>query len=197
MTPKQQDIQARERDLVVRAMEGDDRAFEAIVNIYSARMVDYCRRMVGPHGPAEDLAQETFVKFYLALPRFDPRRRIGPLLYRIAHNHCTDFLRKKYVPTISLTREDRQGAETAQVDHPGDDPDPEQLALRTEVQDAVQAALDGLPDAYRSAMILYHREGLSYEEISRTLEIPMGTVKARIHRGREKLQQSLADLVVT
>jgi RNA polymerase sigma-70 factor (ECF subfamily) len=197
MTQDGNNARDHETGLVKSASAGDAAAFERLVRLYSARMIDYCRRMVGRSGPAEDLAQEVFVKFYLALPRFEIGRPVSPLLYRIAHNHCTDFLRRRRLPTVALVREDPEGGVAREADHPSPDPDPESLALRAEVQDAVQQALDDLPDAYRSALVLYHREGLGYAEICEALDLPMGTVKARIHRGREKLQQKLAGLVVT
>jgi RNA polymerase sigma-70 factor (ECF subfamily) len=184
-----------ETTLVVRARAGDDDAFEALVNAYSRRIIGYCYKM-GARGGAEDLAQEIFVKLYLALPRFDTNKPVTPFLFRIAHNHCLDALRRKRVPTVSLVRDDPDGAAGAEVDHPDGRPDPEELAQRNEIMDAVDQALASLPDTYRSALVLRHVQGLTYEEISETLGLPMGTVKARIHRGREKLQQKLRSLVI-
>ncbi len=185
----------KESELVRQAAVGDAACFERIVDLYATRMLDYARRMVGRSGPAEDLAQEIFVKFHSALDRFEPGRPVAPFLYRIAHNHCTDYLRRRRLPTVSIVREDPDGGGPTEMEHAGPCLDPEQMALRAEVAEAVQAALDALPDTYRSALLMYHREGMSYEEIARVLDLPMGTVKARIHRGRERLQQSLADLV--
>ncbi len=184
-----------ETTLVVRARDGDDAAFEALVGAYSRRIIGYCFKM-GAGSGAEDLAQEIFVKLYLALPRFDTSKPLTPFLFRIAHNHCLDALRRKRVPTVSLVRDDPETGGGAEVEHPDGRPDPEELARRAEVMDAVDRALASLPDTYRSALVLRHVEGLTYEEISETLGLPMGTVKARIHRGREKLQQKLRGLVV-
>lgn len=194
MTPRTSKIQD-ESELVARARDGDDEAFERIVSAYGRRIVGYCHKMAGRSMNAEDLAQEVFVKLYLALPRFDTSKPLAPFLFRIAHNHCLDALRRKRVPTVSLVREDGEG-KASEVEHPDARPSPEELAQRAEVMDAVEEALGSLPAPYRSALVLYHVEGMSYEEISRTLGVPMGTVKARIHRGREKLQQKLSGLVV-
>jgi len=183
---------ADESDLVKRAAAGDERAFEAIVNLYASRITAYCHRMAGPG--AEDLAQEIFVKLYLAMDRVDPNRPLRPFLFRIAHNHCLDALKKKKVPTLSLVRDDDE--EDREVQHADEKPTPEELAQRTEVLRALEEALASMPAAYRSALIMWHVEGLSYEEISAILGVPMGTVKARIHRGREKLQQMLGGLVL-
>ena len=180
-----------EADLVKRAAVGDDRAFETIVNHYSHAIVRYCHRMVGVG--AEDLAQEIFVKLYLALDRFDPQKSLTPFLFRIAHNHCIDAIKKKNIPFVSLVKNGEQGMETQHAD---EKPTPEELAQKAEVRAAVEQAMESLPAAYRSALVMWHVEGMSYEEISQTLGLPMGTVKARIHRGREKLKQKLASLVI-
>lgn len=191
MAPGEQ-ARAEVASLVRRARQGDDGAFEEIVNLYGRRIVAYCHRMAG--ASAEDLAQEIFVKLYLALPRFDLEKPLTPFLFRIAHNHCLDMLRKKRVPTVSLVRDGEEGGR--EIDHPNGRPSPEDLAQRAEVLGAVEEAMNSLPPAYRSALVLRHVEGLSYEEIAETLGLPMGTVKARIHRGRERLQQKLRGLVI-
>lgn len=180
--------------LARRAAAGDEVAFEALVKKFGGPLLNYCRRMVGDATVAEDLAQETFVKFYLGLPGFDPSRPVSPFLYRIAHNHCLDWLRKKKVPTVALVWEDEDG-EARVADAPDSSLAPDKLLERREVWQAVDEALASLPPVYRSALIMRHREGLSYEEIAAALDMPLGTVKARIHRGREKLQQKLARFV--
>jgi RNA polymerase sigma-70 factor (ECF subfamily) len=148
-----------ETGLARRAAAGEEAAFEELVGRYSRPILDYCRRLVGHATAAEDLAQEVFVKFYLALSSFDPSRAVSPFLYRIAHNHCMDWLRKKKVPTVPLVWEDEDGG------------------------------------AREAEAIMRHRQGMTYEEIAEALDTPLGTVKARIHRGREKLQQKLAKYV--
>jgi len=183
---------ADEAELIRLAAAGDERAFESIVNLYASRITAYCHRMTGIG--AEDLAQEIFVKLYLSLDRFDRQRPLAPFLFRIAHNHCLDALKKKKVPTLSLVREDDD--DDREVQHADEKPTPEELAQRAEVLRALEDALASMPAAYRSALIMWHVEGLSYEEISAVMGVPMGTVKARIHRGREKLQQMLGGLVL-
>jgi RNA polymerase sigma-70 factor (ECF subfamily) len=181
-------------DLARRAAAGDESAFEELVNKYSRPIIDYCRRLVGNPTVAEDLAQEAFVKFYLGLSTFDPARSLSPFLYRIAHNHCLDWLRKKKVPTIPLVWE-ADGEESREADAPDLTLAPDELAGRREVQEAVDEALASLPPTYRGALVMRFREGMTYEEIAAALDLPLGTVKARIHRGREKLQQRLAKYV--
>lgn len=180
-----------QRALVRAACAGDAAAFERIVVHYSARILAYCHRMCG--AGAEDLAQEIFVKLYLAIGQFDPERALPPFLFRIAHNHCLDYLRKRRVPTVPL---EPTGDFTDPISRiPSREPMPGTMAERTEIFDAVEKALNSLPPSYRSVLVLRHVEGLSYEAISEALGLPMATIKIRIHRGREKLQQILRPFV--
>lgn len=182
-----------ESAIIAAARAGDENAFAKIVDSYGRRVLSYCRRMCG--GGAEDLAQEVFVKLYLALGQFEPGRALSPFLFRIAHNHCLDALRRRRVPTVSLDADNGCGGPGARIPDPG--PSPAEWAKRAEVGRAVENAMQSLPPAYRSVLVMRHVEGLSYEEIAEALRLPMATVKIRIHRGREKLQQILRPLVTT
>jgi len=177
-------------NLIKRARTGDETAFGELVNFYQQRLIGYCHRMTG--SGAEDLAQDIFIKFYLALDRFDVSKPIDPFLFRIAHNHCLDALKKKSIQTVALVKKDEDEKEIQIKDGK---PNPEELIQKVEVQKAVNQALVSLPVLYRSALIMWHVEGLSYEEISESLNLPIGTIKARIHRGRELLQQKLRPFV--
>jgi RNA polymerase sigma-70 factor (ECF subfamily) len=182
-----------EPSLAQQARQGDEAAFETLVRRYQRRLLAYCRRMTGPAGPTEDLAQEVFVKLYLALPTVDPQRPIRAFLFRIAHNHCLDWLRKRRVATVPLAYpDDEDGHERDPLDAA---PSPEDLVRREEVGAAVDRALARVPEAYRSVLIMRHQADLAYEEIASALSIPIGTVKARLHRGRAHLQQSLRGIV--
>lgn len=181
---------AGEAALVARARAGDEAAFGRIVEIYGRRILAYCHRMCPDR--AEDLAQEVFVKLHLAIDSLAPDRALAPFLFRIAHNHCLDAIRKRRIPTVPLDELEERTPAHGSAD-PG--PSPADMACRTEVARAVEAALAGLPPDYRSVLVLRHAEGLSYEEIADALGLPMATVKIRIHRGREKLQQILRPYV--
>ena len=143
---------------------------------------------------AEDAAQEIFIKFYLALDRFDLSRSIGPFLFRIAHNHCLDILKKKGIRTKSINT-DAEDEQEIQIADEG--PNPEEVIRKAELRDAVDRALSAMTPLYRSPLIMWHVEGISYEEIAEIMDLPIGTIKARIHRGRKILQQKLMDLVNT
>lgn len=178
-------------DLIKRARDGDEEAFGAIINLYRKRVLAYCYKMIG--SGAEDIAQEIFIKFYLALDRFDSSRPVEPFLFRIAHNHCVDVLKKKTIRTIPFIINDEYKHELQVRD---ERPNPEEMAQKAELRNAVNHALSTIPVLYRSPLIMWHVEGISYEEIAEILELPMGTVKARIHRGRKILQQKLKSFVV-
>lgn len=177
-------------DLVSRARSGDEDAFKEIVDRYRTRLIFYCSRMAG--AMAEDLAQEIFIKFYLALDRFDLSKPVGPFLFRIAHNHCVDALKKKRIRSVSLQGRDDEKGEVQIPDHR---PNPEASLQNAELKHAIESALSKVPVRYRSPLVMWHVDGISYAEISEILDLPMGTVKARIFRGRKILQQKLAGFV--
>ena len=178
-------------ELIKRARAGDEGAFGKIVNLYSRMVMGYCHRMVG--SGAEDATQEIFIKFYLALDRFDISKPVAPFLFRISHNHCLDILKKKKIQTTPL--ETDTGHEYA-LKFMDKRPDPEEMIQKAELREEVNRALDAIPPLYRSPLIMWHVEGIPYEEISRILELPIGTIKARIHRGRKILQQKLMGFVI-
>jgi RNA polymerase sigma-70 factor, ECF subfamily len=176
--------------LIKLARSGDEDAFGKIVNTYRNKVTGYCHRMIG--SGAEDTAQEIFIKFYLALDRFDTSKPVGPFLFRIAHNHCLDILKKKNIRTMPFEKSTEDGLEIQIKD---ERPNPEELIQESELQHAVKDAIAEVPELYRSPLIMWHVEGLAYEEIAEILELPIGTIKAQIHRGRKLLQQKLMDYV--
>lgn len=187
-------LDADHANLARRAKDGDEAAFEEILRRYQRPIYDYCRRLVNDPAAAEDLAHETFVKFFFALPQYDAAKPLSPYIFRIAHNHCLDWLRKKRVTLIPLSWEDEEGEEVT-WDVPDGRPAPDEDLAAAELARALDAALETMPPLYRAALILRFREDLSYEEIASTLGLPVGTVKAQISRGREKLQRKLREHV--
>ena len=177
--------------LIKLARAGDEDAFGKIVNIYRNKVIGYCHRMIG--SGAEDMAQEIFVKFYLGLDHFDTSKSVAPFLFRIAHNHCIDILKKKNIQTISFEKNTEDGQKIQIKDEM---PNAEELLQKAELQNAVNDAMAAIPELYRSPLVMWHAEGIPYEEIAEILELPIGTVKAQIHRGRKMLQQKLMDFVL-
>jgi len=177
-----------EKQLVRLAQEGSPAAFEELVTKYQSKVFSMALSFTRNREAADDLAQEIFLKAYLALPRFHGKSEFGTWLYRISINHIRDFLRKKGrakevslddVPEISFS--DREQAEKAEQER-------ETEARRTLVQTFVRS----LPEKYRVIVTLRDIQGLAYEEISRILKLSPGTVDSRLHRARRMLRVKLA-----
>lgn len=181
-------IRMEEKQLVRLAQEGSPAAFEELVAKYQPKVFSMALSFTRNREAADDLAQEIFLKAYLALPRFHGKSEFGTWLYRISINHIRDFLRKKGrakeislddVPEISFS--DREQAEKAEQER-------ETEARRTLVQTFVRS----LPEKYRVIVTLRDIQGLAYEEISRILKLSPGTVDSRLHRARRMLRVKLA-----
>jgi RNA polymerase sigma-70 factor, ECF subfamily len=148
-------------------------------------------RMVRVAEDAEDLTQETFVRMFKALDRYDPSRPFPAWLLTIAARLSIDQLRRRRVKTVSLFRSEPGSEEEHAIDLEDPGPGPEELAVRGEEARSAEALIGALPEHYRIVVVLRHQQGLSYEEISEALRLPLGTVKARIHRARALLKERL------
>jgi len=175
--------------LVRKAQQGDMDAFESLVRKYQQRVYALCRRLTGAHQSADDLAQETFIKAYYALGRFDVQWPLYPWLRRIALNTGLNYLkaRKRERPLLEGTSEARRTPFSAPADGP------EERLERAEFEARFERALASLPADQRSVFVLRFHESMSYEEISRTLDLPIGTVMSRLNRARQKLKGLLTD----
>lgn len=177
-----------DKQLVRLAQEGSPAAFEELVAKYQPKVFSMALSFTRNREAADDLAQEIFLKAYLALPRFHGRSEFGTWLYRISVNHIKDFLRKKgRVREVSLDDvgevafSDREQAEKAEMER------------ETEARRAlVQRSVLGLPEKYRVILTLRDIQGLSYEDVSRVLRLSPGTVDSRLHRARRMLRAMLA-----
>lgn len=179
---------------VEKVKKGDRNAFGDLVEIYQHQLYQICFRMLGNRQEAEDAAQEAFTRAYVNIHTFDRNRKFSTWLFRIATNLCIDRIRKKK-PDYHLDAELR-GTEglTLYSQIPNEDMLPEEEILTMEVQERVQYEISRLPDKYRAAIVLKYMEELSLAEIGEILNLPIGTVKTRIHRGREALRKQLSNL---
>ncbi|GLC89715.1 RNA polymerase sigma factor SigW [Lysinibacillus piscis] len=179
---------------IKQVLKGDQNAFADIVSLYQHKLYQVCYRMLGNKQESEDIAQEAFVRAYMNLHTFDQKRKFSTWLYRIATNLCIDRIRKKK-PDYYL---DAEVAGTEGLDMysqiAADDRLPEEQIEQMELQDRIQYEIGRLPDKYRSVIVLKYIEELSLQEISEILDMPLGTVKTRIHRGREALRKQLNNL---
>ncbi|HEY4554073.1 MAG TPA: RNA polymerase sigma factor SigW [Bacillaceae bacterium] len=182
------------RDRVKQVLKGDQDAFGEIVELYKDKIFQLCYRMLGNRHEAEDIAQEAFVRAYVNIHSFNLSKKFSTWLYRIATNLCIDRIRKKkpdYYLDAEVTGTDGLTM-YSQIAAEGKSPDAEVETM--ELQATVQREILRLPDKYRSVIVLKYIDDLSLNEISEVLELPLGTVKTRIHRGREALRKQLHNM---
>jgi len=174
-----------------QVLKGDQNAFGEIVELYKDKVFQLCFRMLGNRHEAEDLAQEAFVRAFVNIHSFKINMKFSTWLYRIATNLCIDRLRKKK-PDYHLDAE-VAGTEGLNMysQIASDTLKPEEEVASLELQESIQAEITKLPEKYRSVIVLKYIEELSLKEISDILDLPVGTVKTRIHRGREALRKQL------
>ncbi len=187
--------------LVERAKLGDVRAFEMLVVKYQRRIERLIGRMVRDVDLVPDIAQETFIRVYRALPQFRGDSAFYTWLYRIAVNTAKkalmDMKRDPLVSEAALYS-DEDGEEISRAESElTDGATPEALLASKEIAAAVNAAIDALSDDLRQAITLREIEGLSYEEIAEVMNCPIGTVRSRIFRARDAIAARLKPLLDT
>ncbi|QFU02172.1 ECF RNA polymerase sigma-E factor [Halomonas sp. THAF5a] len=186
-----------DQQLVERAQKGDSRAFDLLVKKYQHKIIGLISRYVHDHAEVQDVAQEAFIKAYRALGKFRAESAFYTWMYRIAINTAKNYLVSKgrRPPGSDL---DIVDAEI--VDHSGrlaDAETPEAAMARDQLQSAIFEAIEALPDDLRTAITLRELDGLSYEDIAAIMQCPVGTVRSRIFRAREAVDQHIRPLVTT
>ncbi len=184
-----------DHQLVQRARSGDQKAFEELLHKYRNLVYHVMYRMVQNPQEAEDLTQEAFMKAFHAIHTFNEEFAFSTWLMKIATNNCIDFLRKKKLKTFSIDKPVKYKDEEIQIDVPDTEPSPERRLLEDERKQLLQSAIDSLPTLYRTVILLRHQDEKSYEEIAEILNIPIGTVKARLFRAREMLNKKIKDIL--
>lgn len=184
-----------DQQLVERVQKGDKKAFDLLVGKYQYKIVSLISRYVNDHAEALDVAQEAFIKAYRALGRFRGDSAFYTWMYRIAINTAKNHLvsQSRRPPQSDV---DAQDAEQFQVDtRLKDRGSPEHELLKEEIEQTINAAISDLPEDLRVAITLREMDGMSYEEIATTMECPIGTVRSRIFRAREAIDQRLRPLL--
>ena len=170
--------------------------YEAIVQRYARHVYNIAYRMAGNEADARDLVQEAFLRVYRALRRVEPDAPLERWLYRIVSNLHIDLLRKRpraRVESLDAPVETARGEVSKEIADL--ESSPEAILEREQLDAAIQRALGTLPQELRLVVVLSDIEGLAYEEIATMLRIPLGTVKSRLHRARQSLQQRLRPYV--
>ncbi len=171
-------------------------AFQELFDLYSDKLFRLTAGMCGSDEDAEDVVQESFLRFFESLDRFEGRSAIGTWLYRAAHNACIDRLRRQR-PTLELTEEDPEEDGLPMPTILADwDNLPEDLQAQAEFQTQLRAAIAELPPRLRAAFLLRDVEELSTEEAAQVLEIEPGALKVRLHRARLLLRERLSRYVL-
>ncbi|MBC7320446.1 sigma-70 family RNA polymerase sigma factor [bacterium] len=181
-------MEEKEELLVKRAKKGDVLAFSELVKRYERYVINLVYRTLGRSEDAEDIAQEAFVKAFLNIKKFKEESKFSTWLSRIVVNLCMDKTREKNNREENL--EEGIWLTIPQSSYYG----PEETLERMEIQERIREAVTSLPNDLRMVFVLREFEGLSYQEISEMLDIPIGTVESRLYRARMKLKSLLSDL---
>ncbi|HTN49997.1 MAG TPA: RNA polymerase sigma factor RpoE [Burkholderiaceae bacterium] len=187
-----------DRQLVERVQRGDKAAFDLLVTKYQRKIFRLLSRLIRDPGEVEDVAQEAFIKAYRALPNFRGDSAFYTWLYRIAINTAKNWLVSQGRRAPTSTDTDIEDAETFDDgEHLRDLNTPDSMLLTRQVADAVNRAIERLPEELKTAIVLRELEGLSYEEIAETMNCPIGTVRSRIFRAREAIAEELRPVLGT
>lgn len=185
-----------DEQLVAAILAGDQDRFGDLVERYQGRLVNYLFRLLRNVDEAHELAQDVFLKVYQALDRFDPSYRFSTWVFRVAQNAAIDQIRKRRLRFVPLGRPDDGEGELPERELPSEDRGPYSELRNRERGEAIQAAIDALPWEYRELIVLRHFGELSYEEIAQLKQMPLGTVKNKLFRGRQTLKEKLSSFLV-
>lgn len=187
--------QLADRELVRRVQQGDKKAFDLLVLKYQHKILKLISRFIHDPSETQDVAQDAFIKAYRALPGFRGESAFYTWLYRIAINTAKNYLaaQGRRLPEVEIENEASGLNETAlglkDIDTP------EHMLLKDEIEKTVIETIEELPEDLRTAITLREMEGLSYDEIAQVMECPVGTVRSRIFRAREAIDNKLKDLL--
>jgi len=189
-----------DHELVTRAQQGSEKAYRELLGRYQRPVFSIIYRMIRDREQAEDLAQETFVRVFNNIDRYDPRYKFSSWIFKIATNLTIDWIRRKELDTVSI--DGSRNAVTAEqieatsITIASTDENPEELLEAKELGEEIEGAISKLRPEYKAAILLRHVEGREYQEIAEILSLPLGTVKTYIHRGRNELRDQLQHLRV-
>jgi RNA polymerase sigma-70 factor (ECF subfamily) len=183
---------ATDAEIVLHALRGHEAAAREIVRRYQRPVYNLVSRIVRDPAAAEDLTQDTFLKIFRSLGTFDPRLRLSAWILKIGHNTALDHLRRARFQLLSLDEDAEDDRASADVLEDLAAVWPDRAAERSHLAAAVDRALDEVRPEFRAALTLRYQEDLDYAEIAAILEVPVGTVKTFLHRGRLALARQLA-----
>lgn len=190
-------IHSTDHELVGFARAGSEQAYRELLGRYQRPVFSLIYRMVRDRELAEDLAQETFVKVFNHIDKYNPKFKFSSWIFKIANNVAIDHLRKRQLDTVSIDGSPHAASSAEASASAFELPSRQESALdeleARELGSAIERAIAALRPEYRACIMLRHVEGRSYEEIAATLDLPLGTVKTYIHRARNELRTALQD----
>lgn len=195
--PETEDLKSlSDEEIMVRCALGSEAAFQILVSRYRSRIINLITRFVGDQDRAEDIAQEVFIRVYRNRERYRKSGKFSTWIFTIAANLAKNEIRRKvrHRRVVSMDEEREPGMSLAAT-LADDAPSPGQVLERRELEVLILNAIESLPERYRLALVLRDIEGLAYEEVSRVLGIPGGTVRSRINRARLMVKDRLDSLV--
>ncbi len=184
------------RALVGKAQKGDLSAYDDLIRRYQDRIYGLAYHLTSNHEEANDIAQETFIKAWRALPGFKGDASFYTWIYRIAYNHTLNFLKSRRMRTthLSLNDMDLNAENNPDLVALASDNTPHRDAKLSELSERLNAALQKLSEEHRAVVTLHDIEGLPHEEIARIVGVNSGTVRSRLHYARQQLQGWLSDM---
>lgn len=175
-----------DEQLVTLVLNGHTESFQILVERYQKQVFSLAYRLCGDYDEAQDLAQESFLRIYQELPRFDLSRRFFPWMYRVAHNACVNQLQRRPRDISPID----ENFDLSDENDPSARPD--QAYDRLEQAGTVREAIASLPENYRLPLVLKYLRNMSYQEIADQLDLPVSTIETRLFRGRNLLKKALA-----
>jgi RNA polymerase sigma-70 factor (ECF subfamily) len=180
------------KNLSSRATKGNIEAFETLIEFHQKQVYNIAFRYFKNAHDAQEISQEAFLKAFKSIQTFHQESSFTTWLYRITINTCLDELRKrKNKQTLSLNYETKSESDSYQIELPSKSDTPDQVFEKKDLRKTIYDAIDSLKEDQRNVIILKDIQGFQYEEISKILNIPIGTVRSRINRARQNLQQIL------
>jgi RNA polymerase sigma factor (sigma-70 family) len=192
---EQRRLESREEDfmLIKHALVGDQKAFRKLRLKYYDAIFKLINRMIRNREEVEDLTQEAFIKAFTSLNKFDKQYSFSTWLYKIATNNSIDHIRKKKLQTFSINKPIESEESDYSFELPNTDLEPDQELIASQRKKMLDDAMNSLPPKYRQVILMRHIDEKEYQEIAKTLKLPLGTIKAHIFRARELLYKQLRD----
>ncbi|WP_230869360.1 RNA polymerase sigma factor [Iocasia frigidifontis] len=189
-------MEISDKELIKKFRNNDESAFEELVLRYQKKVYNTVLRMLSNLDDASDITQEIFIKVYQNLEKFKGQSSFSTWLFSIAGNHCRDELRKrqKELKHSSLDSIAEERKETERVSDNNSNYQPEERSIQNEQFRDIEIALSKLSIEYRESLVLRDIQGFTYDEISKILGLPAGTVKSRLSRARRKLRDELSKI---